>query len=97
MGPRRGAVGGRRKSVAQIGVEVHGLQALELLRKQRAQKEREIESAVLRARRAGYSWASIGQALGVTHQAVQRKYAKLLPQRKLPEKKAAPGEASKRS
>lgn len=41
----------------------------------RARSERQITEAVGRARRDGLAWRQIGEALGITAQAAQQKYA----------------------
>lgn len=82
----RGKKGGRvtpRKSIPDIGREVHGFQSLRTLKTQRDRIDLDIRRHVVAARKGGVTWAELGAALGVTQQAVQRKYAKFLPQREL--------------
>lgn len=44
----------------------------------RAQAEAEIATAVAQARAAGYSWATIGSALGTTGQSAQQRYGRVV-------------------
>ena len=50
------------------------LDALVGLRNQRAGIDRRIERSVIGARRSGASWTAIGRALGVSPQAVQKRF-----------------------
>lgn len=52
-----------------------GLRAVVVLRRLLEALEAE---HVLRARRAGWTWEEVGDALGVSRQAVHKKYRKLL-------------------
>jgi hypothetical protein len=79
----KGAARPPRKSIPQIGREVHGLQALQYMKNQRDQIEHNMQLHVVKARKGGFTWPQIGAALGVSPQAVQRKYGKFVPQRKL--------------
>lgn len=43
------------------------------------QRLQDLDDAVARARKAGFSWGRIGIALGVTRQATQQRFGKTTP------------------
>lgn len=50
------------------------LEQISLLATKRVQLEEEIRKAVVAARGSGISWIKIGEALGVSRQAAQKRY-----------------------
>jgi hypothetical protein len=88
MGARRRSVASRerrrleaRKQGAVVKVpnsvlarDVERLNALTKLKLERVRLEAEIRREVRAARRAGASWATVGEALGVSLQAAQKRY-----------------------
>jgi hypothetical protein len=54
------------------------LQVIAAFATERADLEREITAAIKEARQAQHSWSEIGAMLGVSKQAAQRKYAKVV-------------------
>jgi len=52
------------------------LRALQEITRRRRELERAEEAAVRRARIAGYSWQAIAMSLGVSRQAVHKKYGR---------------------
>ena len=61
-----------------VGGDGHAWDALCAARQLRGALEDRIVELVARGRRAGWSWALCGQALGVTAQAVCKRYAALI-------------------
>lgn len=53
------------------------LQALDAATRRRAEVEADIAGLVAACRTAGWPWADIGRALGVSPQAAQQRYGKL--------------------
>ena len=62
-------------SAVADGGHAEGLRAVMVLRRLTDRLEAE---RVVRARRAGWTWAQIGDSLGVSRQAVHKKYKKAL-------------------
>jgi hypothetical protein len=64
-----------KKTVGAGGEPEDILKELSQITKQRSQLERREATLVRRARNKGYVWEEIATALGVTKQAVHKKYA----------------------
>jgi len=61
-----------------MGLDVAPLPALEAMRQVQELIDAELLSQVARARTSGVSWSGIGGALGVTAQAVHKRFAWLV-------------------
>lgn len=61
-----------------VEVDTTSLKTLMALADQRSAVEAELVEAVRRARADHHTWSEIGTMLGVTKQAAQRKYARLI-------------------
>lgn len=66
-------------SAAQTALGRNPGNGLEAIRRLRHELERAEEAQVANALASGWSWARIGRALGVSRQAVHRKYARCAP------------------
>jgi hypothetical protein len=66
-------------SAAQAALGRNPGNGLEAIRRLRHELERAEEAQVANALASGWSWARIGRALGVSRQAVHRKYARCAP------------------
>jgi len=67
------------RSVEALGrAQVEAVQRIQQCELERREVERQLDTLVLKGRRAGISWAALGWALGITGQAAQQRYAKRL-------------------